>query len=361
MDADREQVRAWVEAMDAQGYTSDEIREQLALAGWSKEDITALLGEPVAPAPPAATPPPVEVPPSPVVPPPLAAPPVAEPPVLASPLPQPATPVAAAPVVVPPAPGYVTAPAPTPGAVPPPPNGMATAALVLGISSFFFGPLLAIVGIILGIIGMKRGGPQRGLAVGGLVLSIIVLCGWLLFGAIFLIAYRVGSSTSEDSSTESVLEDARSPEADPVNPDASSSLLPRSGDDRETCLIRLKALAAGMQMYAVDYESSLPDAADWPVGLGEYVQEADFLCPADPRSAPQSVGGQATSFTMYEPAGGLITSSLSEPEKAYLLFDGTEIAGEESAAAFRHDGGLHLAYVDGHAQWVNQDRFLHPD
>ncbi len=59
MDADREQVRAWVETMDAQGYTSDEIRAQLALAGWTKEEIEELMGAPAAPAPQPAVAPPV--------------------------------------------------------------------------------------------------------------------------------------------------------------------------------------------------------------------------------------------------------------------------------------------------------------
>ena len=358
MDAEREQVRAWVESMDAQGYTSDEIRQQLALTGWSKEDIEALLGQPVAP-PPAVAP--------------TTAPPAVTPPVQ-QPRPVVAPPAGQASVTAPPIPGYAQAPAMAPGVPSAQPNGMATAALILGIASFFFGPLLAIVGLILGIVGMKRGGPQRGQAVGGLVISIVVLVGWLLVGVIFLIAAATApKSSSDDYGPMNTYPHAPSPpESDEVKPGNLNEPLVKpegegtvaggaEGDDKTVCLTRVKRLALGMKMYSADYDGPLPDALTWPLALRPYVKDDAFLCPADDRIAPQDPGGRPTSYTMYDPMGGLILSSLKEPAKAYLLFDGTEVAGEEAAAAFRHEGGLNLAYVDGHAQWVGEAKFNKPD
>ncbi len=223
MDVAHEQVRAWVESMDAQGYTSDEIRAQLALAGWTKEDIEGLLGEPVAPAPavaPAVVEPPVvpAVSAAPLVPPPVGQAPVGQAPVIAPPVIAP--PVETPPVETPPVAGHVRAPAVTPGVPAAQPNGMATAALILGIASVFFGPLLALVGLVLGIVGMKRGGAQRGQAVGGLTISAVVLAGWLLLGGIAFIGatYGTHSSSEDSSSSREIQEEQAAPESDEVKP-----------------------------------------------------------------------------------------------------------------------------------------------
>lgn len=93
-------------------------------------------------------------------------------------------------------PPYPPAPDNGPGAAPPyamgdypqqrpTGNGMAVAALVLGISSlalFFLAPftaVLAILAIVFGAIGLnrsrKRGAPKRGLAIAGLILGCVGL------------------------------------------------------------------------------------------------------------------------------------------------------------------------------------------
>ncbi len=79
---------------------------------------------------------------------------------------------------------------------PQPTNGLAIAALVLGIVSVLivwipfvglFGTLLAIVGLVLGILALRRAG-GKGLAIGGIVTSgislVITLLYLLLFGAL---------------------------------------------------------------------------------------------------------------------------------------------------------------------------------
>jgi hypothetical protein len=91
-----------------------------------------------------------------------------------------------APTVPPPgAPGWGSAPTvPPPGYAPGDVNGMATAALVLGIVGLclfwipFLGPLLAILGVIFGLVGISKakehpGAPLIGRAKAGLVTGII--------------------------------------------------------------------------------------------------------------------------------------------------------------------------------------------
>ncbi len=370
MDADREQVRAWVETMDAQGYTSDEIRAQLALAGWTKEEIEGLMGAPAAPAPQPPVAPPVTT--SSVPPPVLQPSPVGQAPVVQPPVPQPA-------VTLPPTPGQATTPAYTPGPMAAQPSGTATAALVLGLVSLLLGPLTAIIGLILGIVAMKRGDPGRGMALVGLIISAVVLFGYLVLAGLLLLglsladsavsnslegAPRVEDAANTVSDETSASEDSEIA-ADEVRPDNGESLLPGAADQGDTqvvCLGRMKMLGLAMKMYVSDYDGYLPDAAAWPAALAPYTKDAQTLrCPADRRKTMQKVGKWTTSYTMYEPTGGTMTNTLPDLGKAYLLFDGTQVSGEESAADFRHEGGLVLGYVDGHAQWVSEAKFRQPD
>jgi hypothetical protein len=103
-------------------------------------------------------------------PPPENTPPPAPP---APPVAPPTPPVAPPPTPTPPAP-------PTPYAVgaPNPNNGMAVAALVLGILTFVcLGPIAGVLAIIFGFLGMKKanelGGTGKGMAVAGLILGAV--------------------------------------------------------------------------------------------------------------------------------------------------------------------------------------------
>ena len=150
-------------------------------------------------------------------------PPAGSSPVPAQPLPPPGT---GYPPPPPPSTGYPPAPPPG-GAYPPPPgqwpgygpggfppappgyapnktNGLAVAALVLGILGFLtcwfiLGGLPAIVGLILGIIAITRVGkthePGKGMAIAGTILSGIAL---VIATIVFAyVVHRVGPSISE--------------------------------------------------------------------------------------------------------------------------------------------------------------------
>ncbi|EEF59881.1 DUF4339 domain-containing protein [Pedosphaera parvula] len=82
--------------------------------------------------------------------------------------------------------GYASSPPPAPGSLPAKTNGMAITSLIFGILSLLIGwaccgPLLSLLGIIFGIIGIsqtnKSSGTQtgKGMAITGIVLSILGL------------------------------------------------------------------------------------------------------------------------------------------------------------------------------------------
>ena len=64
------------------------------------------------------------------------------------------------------------------------------ASLVLGIGSVFMGfqPVVAIAGLVLGIMALRRESTGRGLAVGGIITSAVSLAG-LLIGAVAFAAF----------------------------------------------------------------------------------------------------------------------------------------------------------------------------
>lgn len=89
-------------------------------------------------------------------------------------------------------------------------NGLAVAALVVGIISligiFCFGIggiLFGLVAVVLGVLGMKKanaepGAPQKGLAIGGIVTGAL----GLLIGIAFLLFFVVIGSTADDLETD---------------------------------------------------------------------------------------------------------------------------------------------------------------
>lgn len=71
----------------------------------------------------------------------------------------------------------------------PPPRGMSIASLVLGLVSIFTGftGVVPIVGLILGVIGLKREPAGRSLAIAGLIINGLALIGWILLIIIVIV------------------------------------------------------------------------------------------------------------------------------------------------------------------------------
>jgi hypothetical protein len=103
-------------------------------------------------------------------------------------------------------------------------SGVGLAALVVGVLSLigsvipllnYVSGFLAIVGIVLGIIGLILRDRPRGMALGGLVLSVVAL----VLSIVLAIAYTVGIASLIGGAVEEAREQARTAEpADPATP-----------------------------------------------------------------------------------------------------------------------------------------------
>ncbi|HEY6532790.1 MAG TPA: DUF4190 domain-containing protein [Acidimicrobiales bacterium] len=168
-------------------------------------------GEPAPPTPP--PPPPTPSPPTPPPGGPTSPPPpggFTPPPPPGGFAPAPSGPAGPPPSFAPPPPGYPPAtpyvPAP-PGGPPKPTNGLAIAALVLGIIAvlcFGLGALAGIAAIVLGALGMKKAaetGSGKGMAIAGLVLGIIGVLLWIAVIVAIIVADDDESSSDLTAGT----------------------------------------------------------------------------------------------------------------------------------------------------------------
>jgi len=78
--------------------------------------------------------------------------------------------------------------------IPDPGSGQAIAGFVLSLVGAFVFPILLIPGIILSIIGL-RSTRQHGLALAGLIISIVFIAIWVLVILVIIIALSAASST----------------------------------------------------------------------------------------------------------------------------------------------------------------------
>lgn len=69
-----------------------------------------------------------------------------------------------------------------------PPKGMSVASMVLGLVSIFFGWtfLVPLLGLILGLIGLKKEPAGKGMAVTGVILNGLMITGWVLLVMLLL-------------------------------------------------------------------------------------------------------------------------------------------------------------------------------
>ena len=332
-----EQAQAYVEQQRQAGRADGEIAQALAQSGWSQEEVAALLWpQPTAVPPPPPTPePPVdaeaELPAeAPVEPAPT--PPFPEPSPSVLPPPPPILPTVIPPPSVPPP--VATSLSTSYSALPTPPSGssaLAVWSLVLGIISFVLLPLALLVGpvgAILGIVSLAKHRPGQGMAIAGLILGVLT---WLtaLITLPFLSAILIPVFfRAEDTAKQTA------------------------------CLSNVKELALAQMMYVQDHDGRFPPAANWPAATLPYFKNPQLLlCPQDSRTDKQSAGGQETSYTMDDLMDAGKPAGILAPDEAILLFDGTSVFGPREDAAYRHNGGLSVGFVDGHAVWLEEESF----
>jgi prepilin-type N-terminal cleavage/methylation domain-containing protein/prepilin-type processing-associated H-X9-DG protein len=166
------------------------------------------------------------------------------------------------------------------------------------------------------------------------------------------------------------------------------------------CLSNLKQFALAVDMYAQDYDETLPahnddeppyPSYDWRYDtficrLLPYVRNEGLYRCADDRGcrpfgtpnerwwsycfnrgceqAPQVPYGLSA---FEDPAGTIILFDGAEPDHGVELTDNNPLDKPDSwdddarAAYTRHNGGLNLAFVDGHAKWRRADNVKHEE
>ncbi|NSW55216.1 MAG: DUF1559 domain-containing protein [Armatimonadetes bacterium] len=151
-----------------------------------------------------------------------------------------------------------------------------------------------------------------------------------------------------------------------------------------SCLSNLKQLGLAAQMYAQDYDETLPRLNIgpgpltytlpngttysgymlWHTSIYPYLKNYQMLsCPSDSvRYAGNYTGGG--SYGLNSLNSGQALGSINYPAESmffaeanggdsYNLDGDTAGANDEMLAAPRHNDGLNNAFVDGHAKWMN--------
>ena len=107
-------------------------------------------------------------------------------------------------------------------------------------------------------------------------------------------------------------------------------------------------------MYASDNGGRFPTAVNWDAAIYPYVRnEWVYVCTSDQAPRRSDYYPHQQSYALNAVAGGGKSSDLTLP----VLFDGAKLYGGAEAGVFRHSGGLHVGFADGHAKWVSRETF----
>ncbi len=116
-----------------------------------------------------------------------------------------------------------------------------------------------------------------------------------------------------------------------------------------SCLSNIKQLCLAVHMYAQDHDEMLPGEL-WADEIFPYLNNrAIFTCP----TRPDLPVGYAFNDALLEAMLG----EVPRPAETAMLFDSdaggdSPIGGAETAPPEgRHNGGINIGYVDGHAKW----------
>jgi hypothetical protein len=206
-------------------------------------------------------------------------------------------------------------------------SGLAIASLVLGICVIFTCGLTAIIGLILGIVGLcaisKRAEQLKGkgLAIVGIVLSVISI---ILTPGI-LMALLMPALTNARTQARTMIS---------------------MNNAKQLCLV--------MAMYCQDNEGSFPPAENWPDALNEYIGDKKILTSP---SAPEA--GRAWAMNQHLDGGKL--RDIKQPAGTVFIFEarlnsppagGRELLPESP----RGRRGYVIGFVDGHIECVPPER-----
>lgn len=213
----------------------------------------------------------------------------------------------------------------------------AVISLICGIASPCTAGLLAIPGLVLGIVGLARirrsGGALagRGMAIAGIIVSIVGLFFLLalVFGALFLYCYEEQFE---------MLEGPRGGIETPRGAAAES-------------MIKMSAVLQAVRDYADERDGRLPPAEAFPAALAPYLDRP----PRDVLKLSRS-----RRLAMNAALAGLPLAAVSEPDRTVLLFetapDGPPVGGRERLRPPRGpDDAYVIGFVSGRVAWVGPE------
>jgi len=118
--------------------------------------------------------------------------------------------------------------------------------------------------------------------------------------------------------------------------------------DSPSCSSNVKQICLGLSMYNQDWDDRFPPHQDWPDALYPYMKNRRlYVCP-QARNIPVGYAYRQ-SFDLRP------IKSVGPPEKTIVFWDRQR---QTELPAFRHNEGLWVGYVDGHAKWLKQEAFL---
>lgn len=228
-----------------------------------------------------------------------------------------------------------TLPSNPPAAAAPKTCGMAIASMVCGIVGFCSLGVTGVAGIVLGVIGVRQirrsGGALkgRGLAIGGVIVSVVSIVAWVATAIAFgILTYRQYGQYDAERATA------------------------RGAAARNNLILVTRAT----QAYASDNDDRSLPPQDWVRALreGRYLSDPLTLLP------PES-SGEARMFAMNAHVANLSLAAVPQPTETVLFFEcaaGTPPGGGEKdlPPAPRYDKGYLVSFCDGHVEQVPPER-----
>ena len=208
-------------------------------------------------------------------------------------------------------------------------SGLAIASLILAIFGFLTCGLTAIVGLIIGIVGLvaiKKNAQQlkgQGLAIAGIVVSAVSIV-VLPFVAIIMALLMPAISTARTHAMTAM------------------------------SLNNAKQICFAMMIYCEENDGRLPLADNWPAALNEYIGDEKILTfPFAPEA------GRA--YAMNAQLSGRKLREIRQPHRTVLIFEvelGSPPAGGRELLPERPRGrrGYVIGFLDGHTEIVPPDK-----
>ncbi len=145
------------------------------------------------------------------------------------------------------------------------------------------------------------------------------------------------------------------PRPAPPPPDPMSGANASERAKATACQSNLKQVALGMLMYAQDWDEAYVLADRWPEAIQPYLHNnALYVCPSDPLPYRSQLDAILMSYTMNQALDGKLLKHTAAPAETPMIFDGDELSGGQTNARFRHEGTVGVAYSDGHVRLVPQ-------